>query len=126
MRKYKSDIKNYGDDSIRIGYNPRGKGSNSNLLVGKDAHKIADMYGQQMARPYKTKADAQKVVLPLVRKFVGKYSKHQIKYKIQCTNCEMKFKEESDLILLPDGQEFYKACPICKTDGHLKELYNYR
>lgn len=51
--------------------------------------------------------------------------------KIICNNCLAEFKDEDDLILLsesnPDNPEdktldYYKGCPICKTDAYLMDL----
>lgn len=42
---------------------------------------------------------------------------------VGCGNCEF-LGQESDLILLPDGQEYFKGCPNCKTDGFLFDINN--
>lgn len=41
--------------------------------------------------------------------------------KVKCSNCTF-VGTDDELVLLPDGQEFYKACPNCKTDEYLMDI----
>lgn len=41
---------------------------------------------------------------------------------LRCNKCGRKFHTEEELIILPDGHEYYKACPDCKTDAYLMDL----
>jgi len=39
---------------------------------------------------------------------------------VKCNNCENEWHEDS-LWLLRDGQDWMKACPVCKTDEFLTD-----
>lgn len=41
---------------------------------------------------------------------------------IRCNSCMRMFKDESELELFRDGDEWFKGCPDCKTDGHLMDI----
>ena len=45
---------------------------------------------------------------------------------IRCNNCYKEFIDEEDLQILTDTSkkevEYYKGCPICKTDSFLMDI----
>lgn len=55
--------------------------------------------------------------------FIDSYGmdEHQVP-QVRCNNCMSVFDSDDDLELLPDGKEWFKGCPKCKTDGYLMDL----
>lgn len=41
---------------------------------------------------------------------------------IRCNFCLSVFRDESELQLLRDGDEWYRGCPDCRTDEYLTDL----
>ena len=41
---------------------------------------------------------------------------------IRCNFCMTLFDDESELQLIRDGDEWFKACPNCHTDEYLMDL----
>ncbi len=41
---------------------------------------------------------------------------------IRCNNCYRLFTNDDELEIIPDGKEFFKGCPVCKTDEYLMDL----
>ena len=41
---------------------------------------------------------------------------------IRCTNCEKHFTDEEKLEIFPDGANFFRGCPDCKTDEYLTDI----
>lgn len=42
--------------------------------------------------------------------------------KCRCNNCMRMFRDDSELELSKDGDEWFKGCPDCKTDGYLMDV----
>ena len=42
--------------------------------------------------------------------------------RCRCNNCMRVFRDDSELELFKDGDEWFKGCPDCKTDGYLMDI----